>query len=138
MRAINEIILHCTDTAATAKPESIRRNHIEVRGWRDCGYHYLIDNKGKCHKMRPLELVGAHCLGHNRGTVGVAYIGKHINAKQIQGVIDTCRMLKFGYGFGITKITRHCDYDKHKTCPNLTAQEYQTILKACEHEEVQN
>lgn len=125
MRTINEIILHCTDTAATVKPATIKRYHFEVMGWRDCGYHYLIDNKGEIHSMRPIELVGAHCMGHNKNTVGVAYIGRHINAKQLQGIVSVCRALVRDYG--IKKITRHCDYNKHKTCPNLTSEEYQTI-----------
>lgn len=80
MRDINEIIVHCTATrpdwwqgkSTSEKVDEIRRWHVEDRGWRDIGYHYLIDRDGTVAKGRPVEQVGAHCKGHNTGTIGIS------------------------------------------------------------------
>ena len=77
MRTINEIIVHCSATRAGqhVTVESIRRYHVQERGWRDIGYHYVVYLDGSVHRGRPLEQVGAHCKGHNAHSVGVCYIG---------------------------------------------------------------
>lgn len=76
MRQINEIIIHCTATPAghdisAAQVDSWHR----ARGWNGIGYHYLIRLDGTIETGRPLESPGAHCRGHNRNSVGIAYAG---------------------------------------------------------------
>jgi len=54
MRPLNEIIIHATATradwrvgqATSDKVAEVRRWHVDERGWRDIGYHYLIDRDG--------------------------------------------------------------------------------------------
>lgn len=83
MRQLNEIIIHCTATrpdwwkgkSTKDKVAEVRRWHVEERGWRDIGYHYLIDRDGTVAKGRPLEQTGAHTKGKNTGTVGIALFG---------------------------------------------------------------
>lgn len=76
MRKIDEIILHCTAT-----PEGRDHSIDEVRAWHkqrgfsDIGYHYLITLDGTVQAGRPLEVVGAHCRGHNAHSIGVCYVG---------------------------------------------------------------
>jgi N-acetylmuramoyl-L-alanine amidase len=85
MRQINGIIVHCTATRSdwwagkrtSEKVAEIRRWHVSDRGWRDIGYHYLIDRDGTVAKGRPLEQTGAHVAGHNTGTIGIALFGGH-------------------------------------------------------------
>lgn len=76
MREINEIIVHCSATPegreVTAK--DIDRWHTE-RGFRGIGYHYVIKLDGTIENGRPENEVGAHCLGHNKNSIGVCYVG---------------------------------------------------------------
>lgn len=76
MRDINEIIVHCSATPewrdVTAK--DIDRWHTE-RGFRGIGYHYVIKLDGTIENGRPENEVGAHCLGHNKNSIGVCYVG---------------------------------------------------------------
>ena len=76
MRNINEIIIHC---AATPEGKSFTVADIDhwhrQRGWKGIGYHFVIYLDGSVHKGRPIEQVGAHCLGHNANSIGVCYIG---------------------------------------------------------------
>jgi N-acetylmuramoyl-L-alanine amidase len=85
MRPVNEIIVHCSATRAdwmagaktSAKVAEIRRWHTRDRGWKDIGYHVLIDRDGTVAKGRPIEQVGAHVQGKNTGTIGVCLMGGH-------------------------------------------------------------
>ena len=76
MRRINEIIVHCSATAEGKDftVEDIRRWHL-ARGFNDIGYHYVVYRDGSVHRGRPVEKMGAHCVGHNANSVGVCYIG---------------------------------------------------------------
>ena len=76
MRNINEIIVHC---AATPEGKDftvadITRWH-KARKFRTIGYHFVIYRDGSIHAGRPLEEPGAHCVGHNKNSIGVCYIG---------------------------------------------------------------
>ena len=43
MRSINEIIVHCSATreGQHIPVETIKKWHVEGRGWTDIGYHFL-------------------------------------------------------------------------------------------------
>jgi len=118
MREINEIIVHCTDTPYNTTVESIRNYHMNVLGWRDIGYHYLVTYDGIAVAGRPTSMVGSHCKGHNANSIGVAYIGKQPTLSQLSTIRELVNRL--GIAYGITKVTPHCAYNKNKTCPNMT------------------
>ena len=75
-RQIKEIIVHCTATRAgvDCTVEDIRRWHKQ-QGWSDIGYHYVVYRDGSVHEGRNVNIAGAHCLGHNTYSIGVAYVG---------------------------------------------------------------
>ena len=75
-RRINEIIVHCTATpeGRDYTVADIRQMH-KAKGWLDIGYHYLIYRDGSIHEGRNVDLVGAHCQGHNAQSIGVCYVG---------------------------------------------------------------
>ena len=89
MRPLGEIIIHCTATrpewwagkSLGQKVAEIRRWHVAERGWKDIGYHFLIDRDGKVAPGRPVEKEGAHVMGHNTGTIGIALFGGHGSAE---------------------------------------------------------
>lgn len=76
MRAITEIIVHCSATAEGKQftVAEIDRWHRE-RGFRKIGYHYVIYLDGSVHAGRSESETGAHCLEHNARSIGVCYIG---------------------------------------------------------------
>ena len=76
MRQINEIIIHCAATreGRDFTVEDITRWH-KARGFATIGYHYVIYRDGSIHEGRPLEQIGAHCVGHNKHSIGICYIG---------------------------------------------------------------
>jgi N-acetylmuramoyl-L-alanine amidase len=136
LRPISEIIVHCSATrpewmagqAMADKVAEIRRWHIKDRGWKDIGYHYLIDRNGIVATGRPVEQVGAHVQGHNTGTIGVCLIGghgssetdrfdQHFTAQQDKALRALLADLKRKHT-GVSKITGHNQYAT-KACPGF-------------------
>ena len=76
MRTITLIIIHCS---ATPEGKNYTVQDIDswhkARGWKGIGYHYVIYRDGSIHKGRPEEQVGAHCMNHNKHSIGICYIG---------------------------------------------------------------
>lgn len=75
-RTINEIIVHCSATAEGMDytVADITRWH-KARGFTTIGYHYVVYRDGSIHVGRDINMVGAHCTGHNAHSIGVCYIG---------------------------------------------------------------
>ena len=75
-RTIKEIIVHCSATpeGKDFTVNDIRRWH-KAQGWSDIGYHFVIYRNGHIEPGRDVDLVGAHCTGHNIYSIGICYIG---------------------------------------------------------------
>lgn len=76
MRTISEIIIHCSATVEGKdfSVKDIDRWHKQ-RGFKMVGYHFIIRLDGTIEQGRPLEMIGAHCTGHNAHSIGICYIG---------------------------------------------------------------
>ena len=76
MRKITEIIIHCS---ATKEGIAFNANDIDrwhkQKGYNCIGYHYVITLDGVVQSGRSIEEVGAHCLNHNKNSIGICYIG---------------------------------------------------------------
>ena len=77
MRKIDKIIIHCSATkeGRDISTETIRSWHVKGRGWRDIGYHLVIELDGSLKVGRPLHKIGAHTLGENEHSIGICYVG---------------------------------------------------------------
>lgn len=75
-RDIREIILHCSATKQgdDFSAGDIRRWHLQ-RGFNDIGYHFVVRLDGTVERGRDINLTGAHCLNHNRRSIGICYVG---------------------------------------------------------------
>lgn len=136
MRKIDEIIIHCSatkpgwmaDASAEDKRDEIRRWHVEDNGWRDIGYHALIDRDGAVVSGRPIDDQGAHCRGHNATSLGVCLIGgfgsnendrfdEHFTPEQNRALRMWIEDAKAKFGT-ISKVTGHNEYAA-KACPGF-------------------
>lgn len=141
MRKIDEIILHCSATEAgeDIKAADIRRWHTlpkpRGRGWRDIGYHYVVDLDGTIEAGRPVDQVGAHVSGHNQTTIGICYVGGLLNGQpsdtrtpeQRRAIGELVAALAMVFP-SINKVSGHRDY-ANKACPCFDAKEYTNCLK---------
>ncbi len=80
MRKISHIVIHCADTPEGVyfDIKDIRKWHVQERGWRDVGYHYIVLLDGTIQLGRDLKTIGAGVSGYNKNTIHICYIGgKH-------------------------------------------------------------
>ena len=139
MRQINEIIIHCAATreGRDFTVEYITRWH-KARGFATIGYHYVIYRDGSIHEGRPLEQIGAHCVGHNKHSIGICYIGGCASdgktpkdtrtPEQKEALLALLRRLKAR--FPNATIHGHRDFAA-KACPSYDAfREYRQLALA--------
>lgn len=80
---IDSIVVHCS---ATREGQDVRASDIDKwhreRGFKCCGYHFVIDLDGTVEKGRPLTMDGAHCNTaglsgkvYNKHSIGICYVG---------------------------------------------------------------
>ncbi|MEW2166397.1 N-acetylmuramoyl-L-alanine amidase [Streptomyces sp. NPDC007084] len=64
---------------------SIYRYHVVSSGWRDIGYNFLVDKCGNIYEGRAggvaKPVLGAHTLGFNTDSMGIAVLGTFQNTK---------------------------------------------------------
>lgn len=136
MRELNKIILHSTATleGKDYTIEDIRRWH-KARGWDDIGYHFVIYRNGEVHKGRDVAIQGAHTLGHNEDSIGVAYVGglsTDNKAKDTRTFMQKVSMrllilyLKIRYRIREVLGHKQCS---HTECPSFDSETYAKNIK---------
>ena len=133
MRNIDKLIVHCTATPEHKdfNVEDVREWHVKGNGWSDVGYHFLIKLDGTVEDGRPIERSGAHVAGHNKNSIGIAYVGgmdknmeKWIDTRTIEqkdALHNLLMDLKYEYPDSI--IYGHNDFTDQKVCPCFDAKE---------------
>ncbi|MFE1883528.1 peptidoglycan recognition protein family protein [Streptomyces diastatochromogenes] len=85
---VKAVFVHHTDGSndySCADSESIVRSiyayHVQVNGWKDIGYNFLVDKCGTVFEGRKggvdLPVLGAHTYGWNRESAGIAVLGDY-------------------------------------------------------------
>ena len=82
---VQEICLHVSatrpDWMATSTFQArfleIRRWHIQDNGWKDIGYHWVIDRDGSILPGRKENVIGAGVKNHNNGVIHIVALGGH-------------------------------------------------------------
>jgi hypothetical protein len=73
-----------TASQSAAIVRSIYVYHVQGNGWNDIGYNFLVDKYGQVFEGRyggmTRAVIGAHAMGFNVGSVGVALIGNYSSA----------------------------------------------------------
>jgi hypothetical protein len=81
------VVHHTAGAAPTSKAQSaamvrgIQSYHVRSNGWNDIGYNFLVDPFGQVFEGRrggiTKAVIGAHAMGFNTGSVGVAVLGTY-------------------------------------------------------------
>lgn len=121
--------IHHTETPTndTLSPQArlrqIQSYHMDVRGWCDIGYHYLVSRDGRLWEGRPGHLRGAHAgAGNNTGNIGISVMGSHdgtpITAQQLSNISGLVRGLADQHDVVLDRshVKGHREY-KPTSCP---------------------
>lgn len=142
---VHKVVIHHTgvpcdlaDPASTVR--AIERFHALDRGWGDIGYNLLIDPAGRVYEGRAggLGTAGAHVLGVNAGTAGIALLGDFdAELPSARALAATAVMVAWvlapaavspdgadvyvnpvsGVRRHFANVTGHCDLDPTTACP---------------------
>jgi len=108
-RWVGAVIHHSATESGDAA--AFRRYHIEVKGWDDIGYHFVILRDGTIEPGRPLNKEGAHKRGRNRTHVGICLVGNDTFTKaQLVSLVELLKQLQGEHA--IVAIEPH-----HEDCP---------------------
>ncbi|MDR1196381.1 MAG: peptidoglycan recognition protein family protein [Endomicrobium sp.] len=127
------IVIHHSETVdngTLADIEAIRRYHIQHNGWKDIGYHFVIEKVGGEYKVfagRSLEESGAHALGFNTSHIGICCVGNFDIEEPSEDLYRAARelvaQLIYRYSMSIYNVIGHRDtyvlrnVPVEKTCP---------------------
>lgn len=90
---VTHLIIHHSATANSANDwAAVVRSfwdwHVNVNGWDDIGYNWLIAPNGAVYEGRGDNILGAHFCGKNGGTMGVCVIGTYTYVLPTQAALD--------------------------------------------------
>lgn len=121
------ITIHCSDTP-NGRPTTVAEitSWHQARGWRTCGYHFVIYVDGSVNDGRPITEQGAHVMLANENNVGICIVGRNrFSAAQFRGLRFILDKLCDNYKIPVEKIFCHYEFPsakvEGKTCPNMDA-----------------
>lgn len=126
MRKISKIIVHCSDSDVKGHDDIsiVRGWHVNERNFNDVGYHYFIKWNGTIQTGRALDIVGAHCYGQNKDSIGICLHGrKTFTEEQFCALRTLVKALNNKFSLSNADVYGHNHFDKKKTCPNFDVQE---------------
>lgn len=127
VRLVTLIVIHCTFTTPSMDwgVKEIDRVHRQ-EGWLGIGYHAVVRRNGTIEMGRDINSVGAHALGFNHESVGVALVGgRSANGKvrnnftkpQIEALVHLLKQLHQMYPKA--RVVGHNELEGHEErgCP---------------------
>jgi len=112
------VAIHCSDSP-NDNPITAADIHEwhQQKGWDGIGYHHVITRDGRDECGRPEYWTGAHCKGHNRGSIGICLVGRDSFTDTQYHKLSQL-LLELTHRYGELNIKGHCELDPGKTCPN--------------------
>lgn len=74
MRNIKYIVVHCTAGRETQTVNGVMAA-FKARGWKNPGYHYLIDRNGHIHNLLDESRVANGAQGYNQNGIHISWMG---------------------------------------------------------------
>ena len=126
MRTITLIVIHCSAVrpGQQSSAKDINNWHHD-RGFQNgIGYHYVVRRDGTIELGRPLEMIGAHVVGHNRHSIGICYegglnsFGEDADTRTPEQKVTLRKLLEeLHRKFPKALIVGHRDLNPGKRCP---------------------
>lgn len=136
MRVIDWIVVHTAGAYDFSRKavvyqstEQLRRYHQSHNGWRDIGYHWVVEEDGAIVPGRPEEQPGAHVGGFNDHTIGICVTGhgdfSDFKPAQLAALVRKCAQICAARKLSGIRVIGHREAPLHgapataKTCPGV-------------------
>jgi len=70
-----------TQSSCTSMVKSYQDQHMDVNGWSDIGYNFVVGGDGNVYEGRGWGKQGAHAPGYNSQSIGICFIGTFTSKK---------------------------------------------------------
>lgn len=148
MRRIGKVIVHCS--ASSFGDVALITEWHKERKFKSIGYHYVILNGRRDSKAayrakldgllepgRDESEIGAHCLGHNKDSIGVCLVGiDTFSPNQLASLYTLLTSLIERYNLTSQDIYGHYEFTSGKTCPNIDMNIVRAGIESCIKKEV--
>lgn len=129
---IKYIVVHHTGSENTSIYD-IHQWHTN-NGWGGIGYNFYIRKDGKIYKGRDINKKGAHCIGRNNDSIGIALEGNfEITEPTNEQIVSLLRLslMLLDY-YGVDNINLHKDFNS-TDCPgkNFPYEMYKQLFYDC-------
>jgi N-acetylmuramoyl-L-alanine amidase len=116
MRKIKYIVFHCTATGQTVSVEAIKNYWKKTLGWKNPGYHFIIESNGNVTQLHHLDKVANGVKGYNSNSIHISYIGgKDIDDRTRDQITAQKALLK-----ALLAIYPDVEIKGHRDFPNVT------------------
>lgn len=109
----SKIILH-HDAENFKDAIELHNYHINDKQYSGIGYHFFINKQGQAYIGRPIDKIGAHCLGQNGDSIGICFQGNYQN---VDNAMPSPQLVKGLYvikyilnKYGNLSIKKHSDF----------------------------
>jgi hypothetical protein len=122
---VNFLVVHHEEGSNTssnwaARVKAIQNLHMDVNGWADIGYNYLVDPNGVPYEGRAggENITGAHLCGKNGNTMGVCMLGSFTSVSPTNNALYALKRIiawkAKQRGINVTQTGYHVDRTIHK------------------------
>ncbi|KAM8710467.1 hypothetical protein ACLKA7_017136 [Drosophila subpalustris] len=108
---VDRVIIAHTDTESCVTLEGcsyrarfIQAFHIDTRNWGQVGYNFMVGGDGRVYEGRGWDYIGAHTLGSNSISIGIAFIGNFDQMEPNKEQLQACLSL-LAEGVRLKKLT---------------------------------
>lgn len=112
MRTINYIVIHCTAGKAQESIETLKDYFKRVLGWKNYGYHVVVNEDGTWDRLTDDEQIANGVKGHNHDSIHISWKGGDtLNDTRTNAQKKTLRELVVGYKkkYPAAKVLGHRD-----------------------------
>lgn len=130
-RTIKHIFIHCTAGNQLATPADLMAEFAQ-KGWKNPGYHIVVDHAGRATSLLNLERVANGVKGWNKNAIHIAWIGgadgkdsRTEEQKRKLRILVKCLQLEYPKAIvmGHRDIWGEDPKKWQKTCPNFNVKE---------------
>jgi N-acetylmuramoyl-L-alanine amidase len=110
--------------------QRIQREHMDLRGWADVGYHFGVGRSGQVFEGRDLSVRGTPVEHFNTGSVGVVFFGDLDTTEPTSEQISAGQRLIdwLALRLELTHLAGHRQFNSGTDCPGLYMLAYLPLL----------